>query len=241
MAKEKPVAPGTGKASFEIAPPPIPAKDIKQTVNADVVVVGCGIAGLTASLSATQAGAKTIVLEKLPSYNYRGGWNAAFNSRLQKKAGINIDKEEAIAAIMESGAYRTDQRVVRKWAYNADQVMDWLLDMAEADGQPVVIDPVQRDWFFRHYPMSHLFVSRDKGDSSLNKNLADLLYKNGKAAGVDYRFETPAAQLIREGHGRVTGVVAKNNNGDYIQFNAKRAVILCSGDYGNNREMVEKY
>ncbi len=124
--KDKPVAPGNGKASFEIAPPPIPDKDIKATETADVVIVGCGIAGLTASLSAKQAGAKTIVLEKLPSFNFRGGWNAAFNSRLQKKEGIDIDKEEVIAAIMESGAYRADQRVVRKWAYNADEIMDWL-------------------------------------------------------------------------------------------------------------------
>ena len=229
------------RASFEVPPPPIPAKDIKETITTDVVVVGCGIAGLAASLSAKQAGAKTIVLEKLPSYNFRGGWNAAFNSRLQKKVGIDIDKEEVIAAIMESGAYHRDQRVVRKWAYNADQVMEWLIDMAEADGQPVVLDPVQKDWFFRHYPMSHLFVSRDKGNSSLQMNLAQLLYKNGQAAGVDYRFDTPAVQLIREGKGRVTGVIARNEKGDYLQFNAKQAVILCSGDYGSNREMVEKY
>ena len=128
-SNEKTMAPKTKKASFATPPPSIPAKDIKKTVSTDVVVVGCGIAGLTASLSAAQAGAKTIVLEKLPSYNYRGGWNAAFNSRLQKEAGIDINKEDAIAAIMESGAYRTDQRVVRKWAYNADQVMEWLLDI----------------------------------------------------------------------------------------------------------------
>ena len=229
------------KVSFEVPPPSILAKDIKETITKDVVVVGCGIAGLTASLSVMEAGANAIVLEKLPNYNYRGGWNAAFNSRLQKQAGISVDKDAVISTIMESGSYRSDQRVVKKWADNADQVMEWLLDMAEADGQPVVLDPVTRDWYFRHYPMSHLFVSRDKSNSSLQQNLADLLYKNGKARGVDYRFETPAIQLIRKDKGRVTGVIAKKPSGDYVQFNAKKAVILCSGDYGNNREMVNKY
>jgi fumarate reductase flavoprotein subunit len=229
------------RADFEVPLPPIPDKEIKDTITADVIVVGCGIAGLTASLSAVEAGAKCIVLEKLPTFNFRGGWNAAFNSRLQKQQGIKVNKDDVIQTVMEVGSYRSDQRVVKKWADNADEVMEWLLDMAEADGQPVVLDPVTRDWYFKHYPVSHLFVSRDKGNSSLQMNLAELLYKNGKAKGVDYRFETPAARLIREGKGRVEGVIAKNNKGEYIRFNAKNAVILCSGDYGNNREMVKKY
>ena len=201
------------KPNFMIAPPAIPAKDIKETVDTEVLVIGCGIAGLTASLSARQAGARVIVIEKLPTFNYRGGWNAAFNSRFQKKVGINVDKEEVIATIMETGSYRTDQRVVAKWAYSADAIFEWILDMAEADGQPVILDPVQRPWYFRHYPIGHLFVSRDKGNSSLNMNLANLLYKNGEKAGVQYRFETPAVQLLRKGNGRVTGAIAKNAAG----------------------------
>jgi fumarate reductase flavoprotein subunit len=41
--------------------------------------------------------------------------------------------------------------------------------------------------------------------------------------------------------GRVTGVIGQIPNGDYIQFNVTKAVILCTGDYGNDPEMVEKY
>jgi fumarate reductase flavoprotein subunit len=229
------------KASFEVPPPPIPAKDIKETITTDVVVVGGGISGLTAVLSAAEAGAKTILLEKAPGVNFRGGWNAAFNSRLQKQAGINVDKDAVISTIMEWGSYKNDQRVVKLWADNCDQVMDWLLDMAEAANQPVVLDPVTRDWYFPHYPVTHFFVSRDKGDTTLQKNLAELLESNGKARGVDFRFETPAVRLLRKDKGRVSGVIAKNPKGDYIQFNARKAVVLCSGDYGGDKQMVEKY
>jgi fumarate reductase flavoprotein subunit len=58
-----------GKASFEVPPPPIPEKDIKEKMTADVVVLGAGIAGLTTALSAAEAGAKTILLEKGPTYH----------------------------------------------------------------------------------------------------------------------------------------------------------------------------
>ena len=68
-----------------------------------------------------------------------------------------------------------------------------------------------------------------------------MLLNNGQARGVDYRFETPAVRLLREGKNRVNGVIAQNSQGDYIQFNVSKAVVLCTGDYGNNRQMVEKY
>ena len=71
--------------------------------------------------------------------------------------------------------------------------------------------------------------------------MADLLERNATKHGVDIRWNTPAVQLIRKGRGRVTGVIAQNSAGDQIQFNASKAVILCTGDYGHNPEMVRKY
>lgn len=226
------------KASFEVPPPAVPAKDIKETVNTDVVVIGAGIAGLTAALSAAEAGAKTVQLEKGPGYNFRGLHNAAINSRLQQKAEIKIDKERLIYTIMETAAYRGNQRVVNRWADNCDQVMNWLLDMAEAANVEVVLDPTTKPWYFPNYPVIHVF---DASTFKLQESLAKMLFNNGQKLGVDLRFNTPAVRLLREGKGRVTGVIAKTQQGDYIQFNAGKAVILCSGDYGNDLEMVEKY
>jgi fumarate reductase flavoprotein subunit len=71
--------------------------------------------------------------------------------------------------------------------------------------------------------------------------LAQMLLDRGRAVGAEYYFETPAARLIRKGQGRVTGVIAQNKNGDYIRFQANKGVILCTGDYGHDREMVAKY
>ena len=229
------------KASIEV-PPPILTKDIKEMVTADVVVVGAGVAGLSAALSAAEAGAKTVALEKLPSSNYRGGWNAAIDDRLLKKAGAKINKEEVIYTIMEWGAYRNDQKVVKLWVDKCGEVMDWLLDMCEEANVEVVLDLVTRPWYFPNYPVVHYFFPLDAitGFPS-QKSLVNMLSNNARARGVDFRFNTPAVRLLREGRGRVTGVIAQNAEGAYIQFNARNAVVLCSGDYGSDKEMVKKY
>lgn len=223
------------KESFEVSPPPIPVKYINETVSADVVVVGAGIAGLTAALSAAEAGATTILLEKGPTYNVRGLHNAAIASKLQKKAGIKIDRDRIISTIMEFGDYRSDQRLVRLWADNCDKAMDWLLDMAEKDKIEVILDPTTKPWYFPNYPTIHVFMPKRQ------ETLAEMLKSNAQRLGVDFRFETPAVRLLREGKGRVTGVIANTKEGDYTKFNVSRAVVLCSGDYGSDRQMVDKY
>jgi fumarate reductase flavoprotein subunit len=149
--------------------------------------------------------------------------------------GVEVDKEKMIYTMMEFASYRNDQRLVKQWADNCDSVMDWLLDMAEKAGVKVVLDSTTKPWYFPNYPIMHIFLP-DRQES-----LARMLQDNGEARGVKIYWETPAAQLVREGNGRVTGVIARNKSGDYIKFNARKGVILCTGDYGNNREMVEHY
>ena len=53
-------------------------------------------------------------------------------------------------------------------------------------------------------------------------------------------FSTPAVKILKDGN-RVTGVIGKTSDGEYIQFNASKAVILSTGDYTNNPAMVDKY
>jgi fumarate reductase flavoprotein subunit len=199
------------------------------------VVAGAGISGLTAALSASEAGAKSILLEKGATYNVRGLHNAALDSRLQKQGGIQIDPGQVISTIMEFGSYRSDQRLVKLWADHCSKVMDWLLDMAEAAGIKVVLDPTTKSWYFPNYPTIHVFLPK------FQETLAEMLLRNAWTRGVESYFKTPAVQLLREGKGRVTGVVAQTLEGDYIQFNARKAVVLCTGDYGSDRRMVKKY
>ena len=73
---------------------------------------------------------------------------------------------------------------------------------------------------------------------ALRNILKNIQEKNGN---LDAFFGTPAVQLIRDGSGRITGVIGKNSEGKYIRFNAARAVILATGDYTNNPAMVRHW
>lgn len=227
------------KWSFEVPPPPIPQKEIKKVITADVVVVGAGLAGLCAAGSAAEASAKTILLEKGSSPSFRGMAIAAVNGRLQKEAGIEINRDEVVAELMRWSGYWADQKLVTLWADQSGAVVDWLTDMALAAGiTPLPLSTIPQTIpgsFYKYHPVIGVNLPM------WNETVAKLLERNATMRRVEFHYNTPAAQLIREGKGRVTGVVAQTLAGDYKQFNARKGVILCTGDYGHNPEMVKKY
>ncbi len=225
---------------FEIPPDPIPSGDIKKNVNAEVVVVGAGIAGLSAAISAAEAGAKTVLLEKTATVQARGHDNAFIGSRLQEKLGIQINKDEIILNLMKHGANKPDQRLIRMWAEGSGKTADWLMDMTDAAGLEVMINhypppPAFNNAreYYPQYPVTHHYHNEHP--------VAKCLLDNALKKGVVTYFKIRAKLLLRIMNDRVAGVIAQNADGDYLQFNAAKAVILCTGDYGNNAEMMAKY
>jgi fumarate reductase flavoprotein subunit len=226
--------------SFEMPPAPISPADIRAKIDAEVVVVGAGIAGLSAALSAAEAGAKTVLIEKTAGYQARGHDNAFIDSRLQKKLGIEIDKEELILNLVKYGGNRPDQRLIRMWAEGCGETADWLLNMTEPAGVEVIIckypPPPAFDNATEYYPQYSV-----THQVSSERLIAKCLLDNVLKKGVKVYFKTPTQQLLRKDHGRVTGVIGQNANGEYWQFNAARGLILCTGCYSNNSEMMAKY
>jgi fumarate reductase flavoprotein subunit len=225
---------------FEMPPAPVPASEIKHSVNAEVVVVGAGVAGLSAAVAAAEAGADTILIEKVSGVQGRGHDNAFIGSRLQKKLGIEIDKDEVILNLMKYSGNHPDQRLIRAWAEGSGQTADWLLDMMEAGGVDMFIckypPPPGFDNSREYYPQYSVTHQVSSG-----RLVAKCLLENATRKGVRAYFKTPAKQLLRKGQDRVSGVIAQNAEGEYWQFNASRAVILCTGDYSNNAAMMDKY
>jgi fumarate reductase flavoprotein subunit len=212
-----------------------------------VVVVGAGTSGKAAALTAALAGARVIQIDRHTTFRYSGGHIAAIDSRVQKKLGIQVDKDEACLQLMRWGANYPDQRFYRLWADHSGATLDWVMDMTDPEGvetimyqwpRPAGFDPKKE--YYPDFPVAHFQTDgTNKGlDHSLSlKNLEKHALKNG----VEIRYQTRAMQLVRQQNGRVTGVIALDRGGRYIQFNALMAVVMCTGDYGNNPWMMQKY
>jgi fumarate reductase flavoprotein subunit len=233
--------------SIEIELPTIAPEDIKDTFETDVVVVGAGTSGKAAALSAAEVGAGVIQIDKHVTYRWGGGIIAAIDSRLQKKLGVSVDKDEVILELMKWGGNKPDQRLYRLWADNSGPVLDWLTDMTDKEGiqllpyqwpRPAGYDPKKE--YYADFPVGHRH-SDGKIMALHHKFALDIAQDHAVKLGVDIRYQTPAVQLIRQSNGRVTGVIARDRSGHYIQFNAHKAVIICTGDYGNNPRMMKKY
>jgi len=229
------------KYSFEIPPAPIPAEQISQVFNADVIVVGGGMAGMSAALRATEKGAKTILIERSETFQSRGGDNAYIGTRLQKKYGIEIDIDEVLLNLVKHGANKPDQRLLRLLISKGAEVSDWLFDMTDAAGINFTITgyPPPSNWNPKAewYPQ-YLACHAAEGGEPL---VVECIMNNGLKKGVTMHFNTRGKQLLRNSSGKVTGIVAQKTTGEYVQYNAARAVVLATGDIGNNSEMMAKY
>lgn len=226
---------GSSTPSFLKPPAPIPAEDISETVTADVVVIGAGVSGLMAALAAAEEGAQTILIEKSASFNARGGHNAALGSKLQKAEGIDYDKGRVVRELSRWSGNKADERLIMLWAQNCNETIDYLIDMADAQGMEVTTwGNDTPDAYWPEYKTVHMFGGMDEN------NVAGMVEQAFLENGGEVRYETPAVQLVREDGGPVTGVIA-GTEGSYTQFNANKAVVLCTGDYGNNPEMVDYY
>ncbi|MGR6835996.1 FAD-dependent oxidoreductase [Syntrophomonas erecta] len=248
---ENGAAPEAGKPSFFDPPKPIADSEIKQTVKADVVVIGAGMAGLCAAISAAEEGAKVVLLEKTDDVKFRGYDWGAIDSKMQKSIGNKVDKLRAIQEIMRYGGYKADQKIVSLWANHSGEVADWIMEKAEALGIEPLPIPIDETTItgstietlgtlsFRLKANEKAMASVPKGTSPYTAALAYSLKTTAEKL-VDIRFKTPAAQLIREDKGRVTGVIA-GEEGNYTKFMAGKGIILCTGDYGSDEEMRKYY
>lgn len=239
------------------APAAVPDDQIAQTYAADVVIVGCGLAGLCAARSAAEAGASVIVIEKSTNYNYRSGQYGICGSTLQKERGMDFDGNAAVADLMKEMGYRPDQRLWNYWRDKSGEAFDWLLepagnnvdviDMYAKDydsskitictvhwPQPETYDPTKE--FSPTYPAATLTFIPDQGD------ILALTYQKCVELGVVFRFSTWARQLIRTyPTGRVDGVIVQDMEDKYFKVLANKGVIMAAGDYGSNEDLVKHF
>jgi succinate dehydrogenase/fumarate reductase flavoprotein subunit len=246
--KESQATPAKPKYSWEVVPEPIPSSKITKTVEADVVIVGAGVAGVCAAHAASMNGLKVVLLEKFKTFCARAKDNGAVNTKAQKKAGIHIDGEELAARLIAYSENRVHEKLVRDFVFESGRVFDHYIDICEPEGVFVDVLPAYTvSETSPGYATAHDFYVTDKARSSGSDYVPTQFYmmqvveKACKEKGVDFHYNTAMKQILREPGGRVTGVVGKEKDGGYVQFNAKDAVILAVGGYTENDEMIEAW
>lgn len=225
---------------------PDPITDIAETVETDVVVVGAGNGGLVAAASVVDQGAKLVLVEKNAMWITWAGEMGAYNTKLMKeKYGIEYSDEELLEIsneICRYASYENDQRLVNLWLFNSGRTMDWFVDQMEAKGIHMFLETDMKDCRYMNKPQTHTVYEtfEELGPNYMGSQLANPKWVEIiQEKGGEIMWETTAKQLVQDEAGKVTGIVVQAKDGRYIQINAAKGVILSTGGYGGNPEMMD--
>ena len=252
-----------------------------STVDADVVVVGAGGAGMTAAITAAAEGKSVVVLESQSmvggnSVRATGGMNAAKTvyqdeNEFGESAGVEKTLKTAAEKYADNETITALAKTVsEQWAaYQADPTGYFdsveLMELDTMIGGKGINDPelVETlcansadaiDWLDEHgitlhnvssfggasVKRIHRPVNAEGKTVSVGSYMIPLLQENCEKAGVKMMLDTTATEILTDANGAAVGVKATGASGETVTVNAK-AVVLATGGFGANLDMVVKY
>lgn len=196
----------------------------------DIVIVGCGIAGLSAGLRGSELGKSVAILEKSPK-EHRGGHTQFTESFRIPTADIDVDAEfnvedystsDFFSDIMKVTNYRADEDFTKQVAEGAVDMFEWLTDYG-----------IEWEYQAPHpgYTAGRVWLEGEE--------LVDDLVELVEELGGDIRYNTEARELHRDNEGKVTAVDTRVD-GQQVRFEGN-AIILAAGDYGSSKEARTRY
>jgi fumarate reductase flavoprotein subunit len=201
------------------------------------------MAGVSCALRASEMGADVLVLEKSGSWSGRGGNIGVANSSYMKAQGYENDIEAIAREWIKRCHNRCDEKIVWLYLRNGGRAMDWLIDILtkpEYNARPTLQGCAYKGDTYAEIPGSHRFFDGPMARRGARAGGADAVYAMYSEAvrrGVRFLFRTPAEQLVKE-DGRVAGVIARDQEG-CLYAEARRGVVLATGDIGGNDAMCE--
>lgn len=202
-----------------------------ETIDVDIVIVGAGGAGMTAAITAKQAGMKVLIVEKM-SYvggnttKATGGMNAA-ETKYQAALGIEDTVEQFVQDTMKGGYNLNDINLVRRMCEESSSAIDWLTSIGA---------PLPKVSFSGGATNARIHSPED--GSGVGEYLVTAFKKVLDDMNIDVMLDTKATELITK-DGTVVGIKASGEKTDYV-INAK-AVILATGGFGANEDMYVSY
>lgn len=252
-----------------------------STVDADVVVVGAGGAGMTAAITAAAEGKSVVVLESQSmvggnSVRATGGMNAAKTvyqdeNEFGESAGVEKTLKTAAEKYADNETITALAKTVsEQWAaYQANPTGYFdsveLMELDTMIGGKGINDPELAetlcansadaiDWLDEHgitlhnvssfggasVKRIHRPVNAEGKTVSVGSYMIPLLQENCEKAGVKMMLDTTANEILTDANGAAVGVKATGASGETVTVNAK-AVVLATGGFGANLDMVVKY
>jgi len=203
----------------------------EQKYETDIVIAGGGLSGLSAALAAAENGVKVIVLEKM---HFLGGaglfpeGTLGIGTRFQKENGIKITTDKVFAKVMEFHHWRCNAAVIRTLLNESGKTIEWLMDHGvKINGVKTLFPPE------KSLQVWHIFKG---GGARVVKTMSEKIKNKGGLVFTN----TPAKDLLINDEGIVGGIIAKNAENKNITITAK-AVILATGGFASNKEMLKKY
>ena len=252
-----------------------------STVDADVVVVGAGGAGMTAAITAAAEGKSVVILESQSmvggnSVRATGGMNAGKTvyqdeNEFGESAGVEKTLKTAAEKYADNETITALAKTVsEQWAaYQANPTGYFdsveLMELDTMIGGKGINDPelVETlcansadaiDWLDEHgitlhnvssfggasVKRIHRPVNAEGKTVSVGSYMIPLLEENCKKAGVQILLNTTANEILTDANGAAAGIKATGSTGETVTVNAK-AVVLATGGFGANLDMVVKY
>ena len=202
-----------------------------EELTTDIVIIGAGGAGMTAAINATQAGKDVILVEMMPyaggnTTKATGGMNAA-ETHYQKEQGIEDSVEQFVEDTMKGGHDINDRDLVTIMAENSAAGIDWLDSIGA---------PLPKISFSGGATNQRIHAPED--GSGVGAYLVTALLKKMDELGIKVMYNTKATDLLSL-EGTVNGILAESDDAYYTIHS--KAVILATGGFGNNQEMIVRY
>ena len=211
------------------------ARELPKTSTYDVVVIGAGGAGFSAAITAKNAGANVVLLEKMPAVGgnslISGAEMNVAKNWVQPKLGITDDSPELHAEdTFKGGDGKGDMKVINVMTHQALDAAKWCRDYLG-----VRFEDDNLFFFGGHSRKRALIPVGHTGTEFISKFQA-----KADELGIPVITNMKAEELVKDKSGRVVGVKATMDGTEYT-FNAKGGVVLATGGFGANPEMVKKY
>ena len=222
--------------------PEVAASDIATTRDCDILIVGAGMSGMAAAATAADLGLDFIVVDKGSEPAACHFDVGAVNSKFTEQTGQTIDKGRILNELNRYASFKNDSTVAKTWIDESSEMVEWLQALYEQKlGACQVTVDVENGGdggaggtIYYIPPECHTF--KDAEGKNLNHIEVLTEYLGDKGYQVDYSHDL--VKLVREENGPVTGAIFSTKDG-YVQINAAKGVVLATGGYPANPDMVK--